>query len=132
MHGGAADAGLRIVPLYDGLDAVAGPFFRPDRKRIGDQEERDRFAAFMRGGMVVLRSIYLDLDVIEPARGNVVPTSFRTDGIWVWSDALMFYVREHGIAPPDEFYAHVVACGHRHPPASPEAVRQALRLLVRR
>lgn len=132
MNGAAAGAGLRIVPVYDGRDPVTGPFFSPDHHRISDPAERERVAAFMRDGVVVLRSTDRDPDAVEPARGSVVPGSFRTDGTWIWNDALMYYVREHGITPHAEFYAHVIACDYHCPEPSPVAAREALRLLMPR
>jgi hypothetical protein len=130
MNDAASGPGLRIVPVYDGMDPAAGPYFRPDHERIADPAERERVAAYMRDGIVVLRSTDHDPDAIEPGRGNVVPGSFRTDGAWVWNDALMYYVRVHGIAPPADFYAHVIARGYRCPRPGPEVHRQALRLLI--
>jgi hypothetical protein len=130
MNGSAAQPGLRIAGVYDGRDKVRGPYFSPDRERIADPAERERVAAYMRDGVVVLRTTDRDPDAIEPDRGSVVPGSFRTDGTWVWNDALMYYVIEHGIAPPADFYAHVIAGGYHCPRPGPQAQHQALRLLI--
>ena len=130
MNGAPDGDGLRIAPVYDGRDPVTGPYFTDDRDRISDRAERMRIAAFMRDGLVVLRSTARDLDVIDPGRGTAVPGSFRTDGTWVWNDALMYYVREHGIAPSAEFYAHVVACGYQCPDPPLAAAEAALRRLI--
>lgn len=128
----AATPDLPIAALFDGADPVTGPYFSPDRERIADPAERDRVADFLRDGTVVLRAMALDRDAAEPARGYVVPAGFRTDGIWIWNDALGYYVRTHGIAPPEDFYRHVVACGYRCPRPGAEAVRRAERTLLRR
>jgi len=130
---GQAGQKIRIVPLYDGFDqARGGPYFEPDRPRIDDPSERERVADFMRDGAVVLRSTALDVDAVEPTRGTVVPGSFRTDGQWIWSDGLMYYVREHGIAPAAEFYSHVVACQYRCADPGAAGLREATQMLVRR
>jgi hypothetical protein len=130
MSGAGNGADLRVVPLYDGMDPVTGPYFGPDHERIADPAERERVAGYMRDGLVVLRTTSLEPDAVEPSRGSVVPGSFRTDGSWVWSDALMYYAREHGIAPDREFYAHVVASGYRCPQPPTSIVRKALQVLM--
>jgi hypothetical protein len=130
MRDAATGGGLRIVPLYDGMDPGRGPYFRPDHGRIADPAERERVAGYLRDGLVVLRTTGRDPDAVEPGRGSVVPGSFRTDGAWVWNDALMYYVREHGIAPDPEFYAHMAACGYRCPAPAASAAGEALRLLM--
>lgn len=128
----APQPGISVVPLYDGLDPVTGPYFGPDHDRIGDQAERDRIADFMRDGTVVVRTTALDEDVVDRARGSVVPGSFRTDGTWLWNDGLAYYVREHGIAPPADFYSHVIACGYRCPRPGRAVVRDAAQVLLHR
>jgi hypothetical protein len=131
MTAATGGEGLAVVPFYDGFDeARQQPYFGADRSRITDPAERQRVADFMLDGAVALRSTGLDIDIVDPARGHVVPGSFRTDGRWVWSDGLTYYVREHGIAPAADFYAHVVACQYRCPGAGPDAVGRAARLLT--
>jgi hypothetical protein len=132
MTPAAPGQGLRIADVYDGLDPASGPYFRPDRDRIADAAERDRVVGYLRDGVVVLRGTDRDPDALDPSRGNVVPGSFRTDGSWVWNDALTYYVREHGIAPDPEFYAHLIANGYHCPEPGPNAAREAVRLLMPR
>jgi hypothetical protein len=38
-----------------------------------------------------------------------VPLHLRTDGVWIWSDATAYYVREHLIGPPSVFHAYLQA-----------------------
>lgn len=64
-----------------------------------DDAERERVAAFLAAGTPILMTTALGPDKLDPARGNVVGASYRTDGTWVWSDGLAYYVRVHGIAP---------------------------------
>lgn len=101
---------MNLARLYDGFNQATGPFFDPGHLRVDDQAERQRAAGFLRDGTVVLRSLGLDVDAVEPARGRVVPGSFRTDGEWIWSDAHAYYLVQHGIALPDEFQSHLIAC----------------------
>ncbi len=52
-------------------------------------------------------------------------SSIRTDGRWVWHDTLPYYVREHGIALPQEFLEHM---RHRNyvPPREDEVEMEEL------
>ena len=59
-------------------------------------------------------------DVVEPERGQVVPTSYRGDGVWLWPDAVAYYLEEHGLAPDEHFLEHIRAVGG--PPARLDAV----------
>jgi hypothetical protein len=116
---------IQLAPLYDGYDPATGPYFAPDRSRIDDPAQRRRVAAYLRGGVIVARSFTLDRDVLDPSRGDAVPGSFRTDGSWLWSDGLMYYVEEHGVAPTTDFYAHIAASGYRCPDPDEASVRRA-------
>lgn len=119
------ETGVRVARLYDGFDPQTGPYFAPDRRRVDDPAERRRIVRYLRGGTVLLRSFTLDPDVLDPGRGAAVPGSFRTDGSWLWSDGLMYYVERHGIAPPVDFHEHMAAAGYRCPAADPVALREA-------
>jgi hypothetical protein len=68
-----------------------------------DDGEQERVAAYLAAGAPILMTTALQPDRLDPTRGNVVGASYRTDGTWVWSDALTYYARVHGLAPEDEF-----------------------------
>jgi hypothetical protein len=48
-------------------------------------------------------------DVLDPGRLGVVPVGFRSDGRWIWPDAVTYYLERHGLAPEPELVAHVLA-----------------------
>lgn len=121
---------MNLAHLYDGFDPATGPFFNPGHRRVDDQTDRQRAARFLRDGTVVLRSLGLDVDAVEPGRGHVVPGSFRTDGEWIWSDAHAYYLVQHGIALPDEFQAHLVACQYQCPVPADGSLKQAAGVLL--
>jgi hypothetical protein len=93
---------------------------------IADGEERQRVAAYLLAGAPILTTTALHPDLIDPANGTVVGASFRTDGTWVWSDALTYYAQAHGLAPEDDFYAHIRA-RHYACPAPGDAARDSAR-----
>lgn len=41
-------------------------------------------------------------DMIEGS-DEVVPYSVRSDGVWIWNDSLLYYLREHNVGLPAEF-----------------------------
>lgn len=123
---------MRIARLFDGSDPDRGPFFAAERERIDDAAERQRVAAFLRAGPVVLFTTAGDVDRMDPARGRVVRIGFRTDGFWVWSQALEYYVDTYGIAPDPAFYAHIRDSGYRCAQPSEAQSRQAVDAIMNR
>jgi hypothetical protein len=61
-------------------------------------------------------------DVVDASRGNCVPTSFRTDGTWVWSDASTYYLEAHQLLPDPELVTHIRAANYA-PPVIDDASR---------
>jgi len=59
-------------------------------------------------------------DVLNPAARGRVPVNFRTDGVWVWSDAAHYYVYKHGVSPDPGLLEHIRANGPR--PGKPDAL----------
>jgi hypothetical protein len=62
MNSAQAPPELKLVPLYDRFDPVHGPCFDPDHPHIDDAAERERVAAFLRDGAIVLRSAAFESD----------------------------------------------------------------------
>lgn len=59
-------------------------------------------------------------DVVDRERGAIVPTNFRTDGAWVWTDTVTYYLEQHHLAPDPDLLEHIrVADG---PPARADSV----------
>lgn len=96
---------------------------------ISDDEERQRVAAYLRAGAPILMTTALQPDLIEPEHGRAVGASFRTDGTWVWSDALTYYTGAYGLAPENDFYAHIRARHYACPVPTDAAQDNALNVL---
>ncbi|MEV4626864.1 hypothetical protein AB0J90_11320 [Micromonospora sp. NPDC049523] len=97
---------VRIARLFDPLDSGTA-----DRAPAADDpldaDERDRVLRYLAHGVPLVITTTLFDDVVDPARGASVPMSFRTDGTWVWSDAVAYYLDQHGLAPEADFTAHI-------------------------
>lgn len=117
---------MRVARLFDGKDAAGQPTFTPDRRRLADDDERARIARFLSGGKVIRRVAAAALDRVEPANGRVVPVLTSTDGVWIWSAVVRYYVVTHGIAPEPDFLAHIVAHEYVAPEPDEAAWRAAL------
>jgi len=91
------------VTIWDSLDKDGRPGFTPDHPRLADGD-RQSVARYLEGGSIVAGTDLLEPDILAPAGGDpVVPQHVRTDGRWVWSDEVTYYVRQHGLAPHQPF-----------------------------
>ena len=115
---------IRIAKVFDGA-ADGVPFYTPDHPRL-EPPARDGVLAYLDAGAPLLVTTEMEPDFVEPERGTVVPINFRTDGDWVWNDALAYYVAEYGYSPEPEFLAAMEAADYECPVPSAEAVEQAL------
>jgi hypothetical protein len=120
---------VRRARLFDGIDATGEPYFAPAHPRIDDEDERARIARFLAGGTVISRVSGLDVDRLDPSRPHVVPLNTRTDGTWIWSGGIRYYLRRYGIAPEPEFLRHMAAHEYVAPEADRAAVHAALAVL---
>ncbi|GIM83518.1 hypothetical protein Sar04_12670 [Salinispora arenicola] len=121
---------IAVSPVFDGVDAAAGPWFAPDHPLL-DGVEQERVAAFLDSGWAVLTTTRRENDVVEPNRGVVVPMSYRTDGVWVWTDTVTYYLRAHGLAPAAALLDHIRCIDYRTPEVDEVAEHRVLAALFR-
>jgi hypothetical protein len=121
----AAGNGPRPARVFDTALAGDRPAFSPNRARIVERERRERAVRYLMQGRVVLRTTgrMPDLSTDDPTPR--VPLSFRTDGVWVWSEAVAFYLSIHGIAPELEFLCHLEERAYIAPPTVGDSVARA-------
>jgi hypothetical protein len=100
---------FEVARVFDFADPVTGPGFAPDHPVIDDPGERDRLLTYLRGGYPVLTTTAAMTDILDPQAGDVVPTSFRTDGEWIWTDTVQYYLDRHGLAPDARLTEHIGA-----------------------
>jgi hypothetical protein len=118
---------VRIARVFGAPTAAVGDGVH---EWIGDVAERGRVTAYLRAGAPILTTTARSADLIDPARGRAVDASFRTDGTWVWSEALTYYAQSYGLAPEEEFYAHIRRRGYVCPVPGERAADRALRVLA--
>ncbi len=94
-----------------------------------DEPERSRVQAYLAGGTPVRITTELADDTVDPTAGTVVPTNLRTDGEWVWTDAIGYYLDRYRLAPDKRLLTHIRRRGYRLPEADLVARHRALAAL---
>lgn len=100
---------VRIARAFDGVDPDRGPWFDTERPVVPDGNVRARLLDALNTAEVITRSDTRMLDVLDPERGDVVPLDLRADGRWVWSDAVAYFLEQHGLAPDPDLSEHLLA-----------------------
>jgi len=124
--------GFRFASMADGMDESHAPRLAPERGRVDSPEEKLRIRRYLRGGELLLLVTGYVTDMFDPDRGPVVPASTRTDGEWIWSEGLEYYLEQYGVAPEPDFYRSIVAAGYTCPPVTEEQVHAAAQALEKR
>ncbi|SEH02997.1 hypothetical protein SAMN05444920_1326 [Nonomuraea solani] len=101
--------------VYDAVDGEAGPRFHTDHPLVTDPARRDRLLDYLTSAATIRDNPILRDDAVNRSRRSVVPWSVRTDGVWIWSEAVAYYLREHALAPSADFLAHLGDAGNRPP-----------------
>ncbi|MFD0598237.1 hypothetical protein ACFQZ4_43145 [Catellatospora coxensis] len=116
---------IRLARVFDGADPVTGPYFDLFHPRVADDADRERTLAYLDAGTPLLATSSLLADVVAPERGEVVPMTFRTDGRWIWPDAVAYYLAQHRLAPDPDLAAWIRAAGFTAPAVDGVAVHRA-------
>jgi hypothetical protein len=98
---------IQLARVFDRADPVTGPAFDPDHPTVGDPEERRRILDHLDAGLMLMSTMSTMDDVVSPERFNAVPLNFRTDGRWIWTDAVAYYLAEYHLAPDADLLDHI-------------------------
>ncbi|MEV7043757.1 hypothetical protein [Amycolatopsis sp. NPDC051061] len=101
------DAEVNVARVFDEVDPDEGPRFAPDHEKITDEAERARLVEYLETGTELLVTTGTMIDIVDPDQGSVVPMNFRTDGAWVWTDTVTYYLKTHHLAPDQELLAYL-------------------------
>jgi hypothetical protein len=105
---------VRLARVFDGVDPTRGPYFRPEHPRLS-RDEGSRVAEYLGDAQVVLHGPGPADDVMMPHLKGVVPVDFRSDGSWVWPDAVRYYLQTYGLSPEPELVRRVLTVGSPAP-----------------
>ncbi len=98
---------LKLARVFDAVDPEEGPSFAPDHLVLDDPEEIARLLEYLDGALPILTTTALMADVVDPEHLEVVPLTFRTDGTWIWTDTISYYLSRYALAPEDELLDHL-------------------------
>ena len=118
---------LVVIDVFDDVVDGVGAF-SSDHATIPDTE-REEVVSYLENGTAVLETFgYID-DVIDSTVKATVPTTVRTDGQFVWSDATAYYLRHHALAPQAEFLEHITSADSAPEPVDSDVLLRATRLI---
>ncbi len=98
----ANDATLPLPGYPNGYPTFSG------RPTLAD-EERDGLTAYLENAPVVLTQEGGDPDLFDRTGATRIPREYRTDGSWVWSASVAYYLRAHNVAPERGLVEHIRA-----------------------
>jgi hypothetical protein len=102
------------VTVFDSIDARHGPQFAADHPRLS-ADERVAVARYLYSADAVLRTTATMPDVMAPCGRKMVPLSYRTDGSFIWSEAVAYYADRYGLAPFSPLLEAIRRAGYRPP-----------------
>jgi hypothetical protein len=117
---------VRTARVFDSYDPVLGGQFAADHPVISAGDELTLVLEYLSAGTVLLGTDTREADVFDEDAGPVVPMSFRTDGRWIWTDAVAYYLRTYALAPDAGLLADMRARDYQPPRAGPVALHRAL------
>jgi len=88
-----------------------------------------RIVGYLKGAPTVLFGRGLDNDAWSPEDPPAVPRTFSTDGTWIWSGAVTYYLQKYGMPPEPDLLARIRARNYALPEVSAEARDAARRQL---
>lgn len=121
---------VSVARVFDEVDPDDGPRFAPDHEKIIDEEERASLLNYLEAGTELLVTSGTMADIVDPELGSVVPMDFRTDGSWVWTDTVSYYLRTHHLAPDSDFLEHIRNAGGPPPALDTVLVTRAMEALM--
>jgi hypothetical protein len=96
----------RRLRLWDAGDVSAGVLDSLPRL---SPAEASRVVGYLRSGTLILDSGVRQADRFEPARGEPIGGALRTDGSWVWDEAVEYYIENYGVSPGRAFLDYLAA-----------------------
>jgi hypothetical protein len=124
----APDPDMKFATTFDEVDPQGEPRFSPGHPRL-DEDEAAKVAQYLQVAEPVLVTTALMDDVVDTARQGCVPINFRTDGMWIWTEASAYYAQEHLLEPDPELLAHIRSNNHAVPEVDGVALHRALKVL---
>lgn len=94
---------MKFLSVFD--KSSSQPAIDPSLGRL-DSATSEQLAAYLKSGVTLMSTTQKVPDAVTGSTAAVVPISIVTDGEYVWSMAVAYYVETHHISPGNEFIAH--------------------------
>ena len=121
---------MKFLSIFDPESRT--PRLREDLATL-DPALADRVTSYLEAGSIILRTTQLVPDAARPEDHTpVVPISTRSDGTYVWSEAVPYYVRTYHVSPGHDFLAHLESQGWEAAALSADEVASVSEALRRR
>jgi hypothetical protein len=124
--------GFRFVAVVDQITDAGVPVVSETRGTVEDGAERERIRRYLDAGEVIQAVNGFAVDLFDQTKGEVVPMHTRTDGTWVWSDAVGYYLDTYGLALEPDFYRFVTEHDYTCPTPDRSQLTAAARALEER
>jgi hypothetical protein len=117
---------VTVARVFDSWDPVAGGRFDAGHPLLGAGDEMAQVLDYLRQGRVLTATAVTEPDVFDPGAGGVIPMTFRTDGTWIWTDAVIHYLNAYALSPDEDLLTHIRERDHVFTEPSPVAEHRAM------
>jgi hypothetical protein len=93
-----------VAWVFDGTDPDGLPLVR---RGPLDPAERDAIANYLQNAPMLTAPGQPGPDQLDLRRGAVVPQTWHTDGQWIWSGSVIYYLHVHALSPQPELLEHL-------------------------
>ncbi|WP_194893000.1 hypothetical protein [Catenulispora pinisilvae] len=93
--------------VFDTIDEATGIGAFDQAHPVLEDDERAVVLEYLDAGIALAVTDGRIDDVLDPGRRGSVPLSLRTDGEWIWTDTVRYYLEEHWLAPDPDLLTHI-------------------------
>jgi hypothetical protein len=111
------------------IRVAAAPAAFPGDHRTLEDDEADYAIAYLEAGVPLMITPDRLPDVVIPDAGATAPAGYRTDGSWIWSEAVAYYLGRYRFAPEPDLLDHLRRAGPTPPEVSAVTLHRALTAL---
>ncbi len=122
---------MKIIDVYDeitsGTDIAKGPTITVASRSKLENEQKAKVLAYLKSGTLVMAARHLEDDLLNPELKAATAT-YVTDGAYVWSGRVEYYLAKYDLAPDLEFVNYVLTKnGELATPVSQEQIAEAIK-----
>jgi hypothetical protein len=99
---------IRLAGFFDEFKIIS-PSGLSLKHNIRNQPhtEEDKIINYLTSGEYIIVNLCFEIDILSEKRKYSGSRSIMTDGVWVWTNFLSYYVKEYHAVLSDEFIQHM-------------------------